>query len=130
MSPNLTRIGDKAKAHLTLVFTSLSHHMADIEHLRACYQLLEGNKAVGVAEVTKSMYAADLEAHLQDLSTRLKGRGPARCGPAPPARPASRPTTRPGSDVGAALLSLDLVPPAASQSRRLAGRGAVGCAGL
>ena len=57
MSPNLTRIGDKAKAHLTLVFTSLYHHIADIDHLRACYQLLKGNKAVGVDEVTKSMYA-------------------------------------------------------------------------
>lgn len=44
-----------------LVFTSLYHHIADIEHLRACYQLLKGNKAVGVDEVTKSMYAEDLE---------------------------------------------------------------------
>ena len=75
MSPNLTRIGEKAKAHPTLVFTSLYHHIADIEHLRACYQLLKGNKAVGVDEVTKSMYAADLEANLQDLSTRLKQMG-------------------------------------------------------
>jgi len=73
--PNLARIGDKAKAHPTLVFTSLYHHIADIDHLRACYQLLKGNKAVGVDEVTKSMYAADLEANLQDLSTRLKRMG-------------------------------------------------------
>ena len=51
------------------------HHMADIEHLWACYQLLKGHKAVGVDEVTKSMYAADLEAHLQDLSARLKRMG-------------------------------------------------------
>jgi hypothetical protein len=57
VSPNLTRIGEKAKAHPTLVFTSLYHHIADIDHLRACYQLLKGNKAVGVDEVTKSMYA-------------------------------------------------------------------------
>ena len=57
MSPNLARISDKAKAQHTLVFTSLYHHIADIEHLRACYQLLKGNKAVGVDEVTKSMYA-------------------------------------------------------------------------
>jgi len=49
--------------------------MADIEHLRTCYQLLKGNKAVGVDEVTKSMYAKDLEANLQDLSTRLKRMG-------------------------------------------------------
>ena len=74
MSPNLARIGDKAKAHRTLVFTSLYHHIADIEHLRACYQLLKGNKAVGVDEVTKAMYAAELKANLQD------GRVPLSCG--------------------------------------------------
>jgi group II intron reverse transcriptase/maturase len=75
VNPNLARISDKAKAHPTLEFTSLYHHIADIEHLRACYQLLKGNKAVGVDEVTKAMYAADLEANLQDLSTRLKRMG-------------------------------------------------------
>ena len=75
MNPNLARIGEKAKAHPKLVFTSLYHHIADIEHLRTCYQQLKGNKAVGVDEVTKSMYAADLEANLQDLSARLKRMG-------------------------------------------------------
>ena len=75
MNPNLARIGEKAKAHPTLVFTSLYHHIADIEHLGACYQLLNGHKAVGVDEVTKLMYAADLEANLQDLSARLKRMG-------------------------------------------------------
>jgi RNA-directed DNA polymerase len=73
--PNLARIGDKAKAHPTLVCTSLYHHMADIDHLRACYQRLKGNKAGGVDEVTKAMYAANLEANLQELSARLKRMG-------------------------------------------------------
>src|SRR5438128_12697439 len=41
-------------------------------YLRAWYQRLKGKKAVGVDEVTKAMYAADLEANLQDLSARLK----------------------------------------------------------
>ena len=75
MNPNLARISEKAKAHPTLECTSVDHHIADIEHLRACYQRLKGNKAVGVDEVTKAMYAADLEANLQDLSTRLKRMG-------------------------------------------------------
>jgi RNA-directed DNA polymerase len=75
VSPNLARIGEKAKAQHKWVFTSLSHHIADSEHLRACYQPLKGNKAVGVDEVTKSMYAVDLEANLQDLSARLKRMG-------------------------------------------------------
>ena len=75
MSPNLERISLKARANPDLVFTSLYHHIADIEHLRTCYQLLKGTKAVGVDEVTKSMYANDLEANLQDLSVRLKRMG-------------------------------------------------------
>ncbi len=75
MSPNLERISVKARANPDLVFTSLSHHIADIDHLRTCYRLLKGNKAVGVDEVTKAMYAEDLEANLQDLSARLKRMG-------------------------------------------------------
>ena len=75
MSPNLERISIKARANPDLVFTSLYHHIADIEHLQACFRLLKGNKAVGVDDVTKSMYADDLEANLQDLSTRLKRMG-------------------------------------------------------
>jgi RNA-directed DNA polymerase len=75
VSPNLARRGEKAKAQHTLVCTSLYHPIADIEHLRACYQLLKGKKAVGVDEVTKSMYAKDREANLQDLATRLKRMG-------------------------------------------------------
>ena len=72
MSPNLERIRVKARANPDLVFTSLYHHIADVDHLRACYRMLQGNKAVGVDEVTTSMYAEDLEANLQDLSARLK----------------------------------------------------------
>ena len=58
-----------------LVFTSLYHHITDIDNLRGCFQALKGNKAVGVDDVTKSMYAKDLEANLQDLSARLKRMG-------------------------------------------------------
>ncbi len=43
--------------------------------MRACYRLLKGNKAVGIDEVTTSMYADDLEANLQDVSARLKRMG-------------------------------------------------------
>jgi RNA-directed DNA polymerase len=75
VNPNLARRGEKAKAHHQLVFTSLYHHIADIAHLRTCSQQLKGHKAGGVAEVTKAMYAADLEAKLQDLSARLKRMG-------------------------------------------------------
>ena len=75
MSPNLDRISVKARAHPDLVFTSLYHPIADIEHLRTCFRLLQGNKAGGVDEVTKAMDAEDLEANLQDLSARLTRMG-------------------------------------------------------
>jgi RNA-directed DNA polymerase len=57
--------------------------MADIDHLRACYQLLKGHKAVGVDEGTQSMYAANLEANLHDRSARLTRMG---CRPPPKRR--------------------------------------------
>ena len=65
----------RREQHPDLVFTSLYHHIADRDHLRECYRLLKGNKAVGVDEVTKAMYAEDLETNLQDLSARLKQMG-------------------------------------------------------
>jgi group II intron reverse transcriptase/maturase len=57
------------------VFTSLYHHVADIDHLRQCFRELEPNKALGIDGVSKEMYAQDLEANLQDLSARLKRMG-------------------------------------------------------
>jgi len=75
VSTNLTRIGDRARANPGLVFTSLYHHVADIDHLRQCYRELKGKKALGIDGVSKEMYAQDLEANLQDLSARLKRMG-------------------------------------------------------
>ena len=57
------------------MFTSLYHHIAHIDNLRECFNSLNGNKAAGIDEVTKSKYAEDLEANLQDLSVRLKRMG-------------------------------------------------------
>jgi group II intron reverse transcriptase/maturase len=57
------------------VFTSLYHHVADIDHLRQCYRELQGNKALGIDGVSKETYAKDLEANLQGLSARLKRMG-------------------------------------------------------
>ncbi len=75
MNTNLTRIGVRARANPGLVFTSLYHHVADIDHLRQCYRELKGKKALGIDGVSKEMYAKDLEANLQDLSARLKRMG-------------------------------------------------------
>lgn len=75
MATDLTRIGDKARACPKLVFTSLHHHIADIDNLRDCFRSLDGRKAVGVDGKTKAQYAENLEENLADLSERLARQG-------------------------------------------------------
>ena len=71
MATNLKWIGEKARKEPDLVFTSLYHHITDVDNLRACYGSLEAKKATGVDGVTKQEYGRDLEENLQDLSERL-----------------------------------------------------------
>ena len=66
------RIGEKARSDPRLVFTSLYHHVYDVEQLRACFEALPAHRAVGVDGVTKEQYGAQLDANLADLSARLK----------------------------------------------------------
>jgi len=75
VATDLTRIGEKARKEPGLVFTSLYHHISDVDNLRACYDTLEARKATGVDGVTKEEYGRNLEANLRDLSGRLKGMG-------------------------------------------------------
>ena len=75
MATNLTRIGEKARQEPRLVFTSLYHHIYDVDNLRACYDKLDARKATGVDGVTKAEYGKNLEENLQDLSTRLRRMG-------------------------------------------------------
>ena len=75
MSTNLRWIGEKARKEPELVFTSLYHHVTDVDNLRACYEALPGNRAVGVDGVTKEDYGESLDENLQDLSGRLKRMG-------------------------------------------------------
>ncbi len=75
MSTDLTRIGERARKQPDLVFTSLYHHVTDLDNLRACYGTLDGAKAVGVDGVTKEQYGDNLEGNLRDLSDRLKRMG-------------------------------------------------------
>ena len=75
MATDLTRIGENARKEPGLVFTSLYHHISDVDNLRACYDTLEARKATGVDGVTKEEYGRNLEANLRDLSGRLKGMG-------------------------------------------------------
>ena len=75
MSTDLTRIGERARKQPDLVFTSLYHHVTDLDNLRTCYEALDGTKAVGVDGVTKEQYGEELEENLQNLSDRLKRLG-------------------------------------------------------
>ena len=75
MTTELRRIGEKARNEPKLVFTSLYHHVYDIDNLRACFEALPGNRAVGMDGVTKEGYGLELEANLADLSGRLKRMG-------------------------------------------------------
>jgi group II intron reverse transcriptase/maturase len=94
---DLTRIGEKARKEPDLVFTSLYHHIYDVDNLRACYDTLEANKATGVDGVTKKEYGKNLEENLRDLSERLKRMG---YRPGPKRRSY---VPKPGSDKGRPL---------------------------
>jgi group II intron reverse transcriptase/maturase len=72
---DLTRIGERARKEPGLVFTSLYHHISDVDNLRACYDALDANKATGVDGVTKEEYGKNLEENLRGLSGRLKRMG-------------------------------------------------------
>ena len=75
MATDRTRIGAKARKEPGLVFTSLYHHICDVDNLRACYDTLEAHKATGVDGVSKEEYGRNLEENLRDLSGRLKRMG-------------------------------------------------------
>jgi group II intron reverse transcriptase/maturase len=75
VSTNLRWIGEKARKEPKLVFTSLYHHVYDVDNLRACYDALPAKRAAGIDGVTKEEYGEKLEENLQDLSGRLKRMG-------------------------------------------------------
>jgi RNA-directed DNA polymerase len=75
VATDLTRIGEKARKEPGLVFTSLYHHIWDVDNLRACYDTLGAKKATGVDGVTKEEYGKNLGENLRELSGRLKRMG-------------------------------------------------------
>ena len=75
MSTDLRRIGERACKEPGLIFTSLYHHVTDVDNLRACYDALPEDRAVGVDGVTKAEYGRHLEENLEDLSERLRRMG-------------------------------------------------------
>ena len=97
VSTQLTRIGEKARQCPGMVFTSLYHHVTDVDNLRTCFRMLKANKATGIDGVSKAEYGENLEENLQDLSARLRRMG---------YRPQPKRRTyipKPGSDKGRPL---------------------------
>ena len=60
MSTDLRRIGERARKEPGVIFTTLHHHVTDVDNLRACYDALPEDRAVGVDGVTKAEYGRDL----------------------------------------------------------------------
>jgi len=76
----LERVRQAAKKDKKLRFTTLLHHIYDLDMLRFAYRRLTREAAAGVDGETWRHYGEDLEQHLQDLSVRLK-RGAYRAKP-------------------------------------------------
>jgi RNA-directed DNA polymerase len=76
----LDRVRQAACRDKGLKFTSLWHHVYNIERLREAYLALKRNAAAGVDGQTWQAYGEELESNLQDLSGRL-ARGAYRAKP-------------------------------------------------
>jgi hypothetical protein len=76
----LDRIRQAAQRDKGLRFTTLWHHVYDVERLRKAYREVKKDAAPGVDGQTWRQYGEDLEQNLQDLSQRLQ-RGAYRAKP-------------------------------------------------
>ena len=70
----LERVREVAERDKTVRFTTLLHHVYDVEHLRAAYYALKRDAAPGIDGETWEHYGQALEENLGDLSGRLKRR--------------------------------------------------------
>lgn len=68
----LQLIHQKAKSDKKMRFTTLMHHIYNIDMLRTAYLELKRNAAPGIDRETWDSYGTNLEKNLQDLSEKLK----------------------------------------------------------
>ena len=73
MSPELSKVAERAKREPEGVFHSLAH-IIDVPALERAYGRQRKDAAVGVDGMTKEQYGQELEAKLQDLHERLKSK--------------------------------------------------------
>lgn len=66
----IERIARLARSQPATEFTALMHHYS-VDNLRACFESLDGNKALGVDGVSKSGYGQNLEENLRELHQKL-----------------------------------------------------------
>src|SRR6266699_2456543 len=76
----LGRVREAAERDKTVRFTTLLHHVYNVEHLRAAYYALKRDAAPGIDGERWRPYGEALEENLADLSGRLK-RGAYRAKP-------------------------------------------------
>lgn len=76
----LDRIRQVARRDKEVQFTTLWHHVYDVDRLRESYYQLKRSSVPGIDEETWQTYGKDLEARLQELSSRLQ-RGAYRAKP-------------------------------------------------
>jgi len=74
MATKLDRIKEMSASNPKMEFTSL-YHLINEGLLRECHKEMDGNKATGVDDVTKSEYESNLEENLKNLVERLKTKG-------------------------------------------------------
>src|SRR5687768_17177414 len=67
----LEGISRRASFRPDTVFNNI-WYVIDLDLLCECYRLLDGNKAVGIDEVTKEIYGNNLNENLFDLHARLR----------------------------------------------------------
>ena len=70
VATKLQRIAEKARQEPSFRFTNL-YYLMNEELLRGCFQRLKKNAVAGIDNVTKEMYAENLDANLVNLLERL-----------------------------------------------------------
>lgn len=67
----LKRIAALSAADPNIIFTNVMH-LFNVESLRACFQELDGKKALGIDGITKATYGLKLDENLRNLVERMK----------------------------------------------------------